>query len=147
MMPSTEQELDEFLRAFESGDYPSAQWTHGAHLAMAGGYLTRMSAAEAVPFLREKIAAYNVAQGGVNSEDSGYHESLTIFWVYLVAAHLASLDPSMSRVDKVRNVVETFTAHRDIFRGYWSFDVTKSVEARKKWVPPDLRPLPAQPRA
>lgn len=141
MIPSNDAELDEFLRGFEDGTYPVKQWTHAAHLAMAGGYLTRMSADEALPFLRERIAAYNVAQGGVNTDSSGYHESLTVFWIKLVAAHLAGLDPAMSRVDKVRSVVETFAPRRDIFREYWSFDVVKSVEARRSWVPPDLRSL------
>lgn len=141
MIPSNEAELDEFLRGFEEGTYPAKQWTHAAHLAMAGGYLTRMSADEALQFLRERIAAYNVAQGGMNTDSSGYHESLTVFWIKLVAAHLAGLDPAMSRVDKVRSVVETFAPRRDIFREYWSFDVVKSVEARRSWVPPDLRAL------
>lgn len=141
MIPSNDAELDEFLRGFEEGTYPVKQWTHAAHLAMAGGYLTRMSADEALPFLRERIAAYNVAQGGVNTDSSGYHESLTVFWIKLVAAHLAGLDAAMSRVDKVRSVVETFAPRRDIFREYWSFDVVKSVEARRSWVPPDLRSL------
>ena len=141
MIPSNEAELDEFLRGFEEGTYPVKQWTHAAHLAMAGGYLTRMSADEALPFLRERIAAYNVAQGGMNTDSSGYHESLTVFWIKLVAAHLAGLDPAMSRVEKVRSVVETFAPRRDIFREYWSFDVVKSVEARRSWIPPDLRAL------
>lgn len=141
MIPSSEAELDEFLRGFEEGTYPVKQWTHAAHLAMAGGYLTRMTAGEALPFLRERIAAYNVAQGGVNTDSSGYHESLTVFWIRLVAAHLAGLDPAMPRVEKVRGVVETFAPRRDIFREYWSFDVVKSVEARRTWVPPDLRAL------
>lgn len=141
MMPANEAGLDAFLAAFEQGTYPGEKWNHAAHLAMAAGYLTRMSAAEAIPFLRERIAAYNVSQGGQNTDTSGYHESLTVFWVKLVAAHLAGLDPAMSRVDKVRSTVETFAPVRDIFRGYWSFDVVKSVEARRQWVPPDLRPL------
>ncbi len=141
MIPANQAELDDFLRGFEDGTYPVKQWTHAAHLAMAGGYLTRMSADEALPFLRERIAAYNVAQGGVNTDSSGYHESLTVFWIKLVAAHLAGLDAAMLRVDKVRSVVETFAPRRDIFREYWSFDVVKSVEARRSWIPPDLRPL------
>lgn len=141
MIPATEADLDEFLRGFEQGTYPVRQWTHAAHLAMAGGDLTRMSAAEAVPFLRERIAAYNVAQGGQNTETSGYHETLTVFWVKIVAAHLAGLDSSLSRLERVRSTVETFAGQSGLFREYWSFDVVKSREARHGWVPPDLRPL------
>ncbi len=141
MIPATEAELEDFLRGFEQGTYPVRQWTHAAHLAMAAGYLTRMSAEEALPFLRERIAAYNVAQGGANTESSGYHESLTVFWIKLVSSHLAALEPGMPRIAKVRSTVDTFAPQRDIFRRYWSFDVVKSVEARRTWVPPDLQPL------
>ncbi len=141
MIPSTENELEDFLRSFENGTFPSSQWKHAEHLIMAGGYLTRMRAEEALPFLRERIAAYNVVQGGQNTDSSGYHESLIVFWIRIVAAHLATLDPAMPRIDKVRSVVETFSARRDIFREYWSFDVVKSVEARRQWIEPDLRRL------
>ncbi len=143
MILEAEAELDEFLRDFETGAFPASRWDHRAHLAMAAGYLTRMTPAAALPFLRERIKAYNESQGGRNTETSGYHESLTVFWIGIVARHLEGLDPRLSRVEKTRSVVETFGAQRGLFRAYWSFDVVASVEARAKWIPPDAAPWPA----
>lgn len=105
---------------------------------MAAGYLTQMDVATALPLVRERIRAYNLMVGGENTETAGYHESLTVFWLRVVGAHLAGLDAAMSRLDRVRSVVDAFGGRRDLFQSYWSFDVVKSVEARREWVPPDM---------
>lgn len=137
----SEASLDVFLRGFEEGSYPKAEWTHRAHVIMAAAYLSRMSPEQALPVIRERIKAYNLAQGGENTETSGYHESLTVFWIAVVSRFLGGLDAGIVRLEKVRRAADYFGARRDLFKAYWSFDVVTSVEARRGWVPPDSRPL------
>ncbi len=47
----------------------------------------------------------------------------------------------MPEFEKVSAAANEFALRRDIFKSYWSFDVVKSIEARREWVPPDLRNL------
>lgn len=131
---ASEESLSEFVAAFEAGTYPGAQFHHGEHLALAACYLIQ-NETTATARTRTNIRRYNEAQGGKNTDDAGYHETLTLFWLALVRANLA---PHTPRLEAVRRVVDTFAPCRDLYRDYYSFDVLKSREARLSWVSPDL---------
>ncbi len=74
----TESELDEFISQFLAGTLPKSAWTHAAHVAVTAAW-TRENPATALDRLRAAIPRYNEATGGQNTEDSGYHETLTCF--------------------------------------------------------------------
>ena len=80
----TEESLDRFIAAFEDGTWPIANWKHGHHLVMATCYVFAHGRDEALERARVNIPKYNEAQGGKNTEDSGYHETLTVFWIDVV---------------------------------------------------------------
>lgn len=132
-----ETALDRFLRDFEAGVLPKEQFGHRAHLAVAACYLLTHSDDEAYRLVRKNIRAYNEAVGGKNTEDAGYHETITIFWLRVVRR---ALPEGAGRLEAVRGVVERFGERRDLFREYYSFDVLKSREARRGWVAPDRQP-------
>lgn len=138
----SEEALSDFLECFERGTWPKPEWTHAAHIALAGCYLIRYSDDEATDRARRGIQHYNQCVGTINSDHSGYHETLTLFWLALVRARLRQLDAGTARIDAVRTLVAEFAPQRDLFREYYSFDVVRSVEARRSWVPPDAKPLP-----
>jgi len=48
----------------------------------------------------------------------------------------------LPRLETVRALVGELGPRRDLYKGYYSFDVVRSVEARRSWVPPDVKPLP-----
>jgi len=133
----TEESLDEFISAFEAGTWPAAEWKHAHHLVMAACYVMKYGRDQALNRARSNIAAYNEAQGGRNTEDSGYHETLTVFWIDAVTRALPS---GKSRLEATRHIIETFAPQRDLWREFYSFDVVKSREARKVYVAPDLSP-------
>ncbi len=85
---------DQFLEQFEACTYPYAHWTHRAHLRVAYCYVTRYGLADAIPKVTAGIRAYNQSQGIVDTPTSGYHETMTIAWLYLVAAMLAEYGPT-----------------------------------------------------
>ena len=132
----TEESLDRFIAAFEDGTWPIANWKHGHHLVMATCYVFAHGRGEALARARVNIRKYNEAQGGKNTEDSGYHETLTVFWIDVVTRAIPS---EKSRVEAVRSVVSALAPQRDLWREYYSFDVVKSREARAVYIPPDLR--------
>jgi len=137
----TEQALDELFSAFEAATYPHSEWRHGAHLAVAGCYLTAHPPDEALNRMRGGVRRYNELVGAGNTEDSGYHETLTRFWMHVAAAFLASRPAAETRAEKVTALVNEYGSKRDVFKQYWSFDVVKSRQARRDWFPPDAKPL------
>jgi hypothetical protein len=131
----TELSLNRFIAAFEDGTWPGSNWKHAHHLAMAVCYVMTYGRDEALNRARVNIKRYNEAQGGKNTEDSGYHETLTVFWIDRVAA---TIPAGASRVEAVRHVIDILAPQRDLWREYYSFDVMKSKEARAAYIAPDL---------
>lgn len=135
---STEATLDALITGFENGTWPKAQWTHAAHLTVGACYI--LDGDTALDRLRANIPRYNVSQGGANTEDSGYHETLTCFWHGVILDFIGSLPEGFDRLATARTVVTEFAPKRDLFRQYYDFDVVNSREARARWVPPKHGP-------
>ncbi len=131
----SENELAAFLAAWESGTLPKEAFTHAAHVAVAACYTWQRTPREALPLLRERIRAFNEAVGGKNTEDAGYHETLTHFWAEVVGQFVAGR-PS-TRLEAVRQAVERFGPTRDLFKTYYTHDVVKDRVARREWVAPE----------
>jgi hypothetical protein len=131
-----EHSLTAFIEAFENGTYPKESWTHQAHVVMAAHYLTSYPICEATRIIRALIPAYNVAQGGKNTDESGYHETLTIFWIWVVAGYLASLPEGMPRLKMIGAAAERFGQESAYHRRFYGHNVIGDVEARRVWVPP-----------
>lgn len=134
--------LSAFLQAFEEGTWPKSAWNHAAHLAVGTCYLLAYSEHEATDRIRRGIRHYNECAGIVNSDHSGYHETLTKFWLHVLKSRLRQIPPDQARVTVVKSLIEELAARRDVFREYYSFDVVRSTEARRNWIPPDVKPLP-----
>jgi hypothetical protein len=138
--PSTEIEIDEFLAAFEAGKLPKERWTHAAHLAAGASYVYMLGRDAATEHIRVCIPRHNESVGTQNTESSGYHETITVFWVR-VLAQLHDSREWESRSEFVRAAVEQFAGQRSLFREYYSFDLVGSTEARRRWIAPDSQPL------
>jgi hypothetical protein len=140
---ASEQAFTEFLDAFEKGTLPKPIWTHGAHLAVGTWYLVTFPEDIAIGRVRTGIRHYNECVGTGNTADSGYHETLTLFWLGIIVGQLSELPGARGRLTlqekltAVRLVVERFAGRRDLFKQYYSFDVVASREARARWFPPD----------
>ena len=132
----TEASLAAFIAGVEDGTYPKAMWTHQAHVVMAAHYLTTYTVPEATRIIRARIPAYNVAQGGKNTEDSGYHETLTVFWIWVVAGFLATLPEGTPRLRMIGAAAERFGGEAAFHKKFYGHNVIGDTEARRTWVPP-----------
>jgi len=139
---ANEEHLSGFLKAFEHGTWPKTDWTHAAHIAVAGCYLFEYPLEIATDRIRLGIRHYNHCTGTRNTDHSGYHETLTVFWMAIVKAHLDQLPLKTPRLEAVRAVVKELGPQRDLFKEYYGFDVVRCVEARRAWMEPDLKALP-----
>jgi hypothetical protein len=138
---ATPESFDAFLHGFENGALPKPEWTHGAHVASAANYLFGSTVKVVLPQMRARISAYNLSVGGANTTTSGYHETLTRFWLVIVAEFLRQRQPQ-SRIEAARQAVAVFGEARTLHTLYYSGDVVKDPAARLGWRPPDLLPLP-----
>ncbi|MBX7221216.1 MAG: hypothetical protein K1Y36_14805 [Blastocatellia bacterium] len=126
------------MHGFETGTWPKERWTHGAHMVMALWYVLRTTEPETTVTVRENIKRYNEAVGGKNTDTSGYHETITIFWIWAVRnLFLAKEDPATPLVELAHKVIEF--GDRSLPLHYYSREVLFSVEARRTYVPPDIK--------
>jgi hypothetical protein len=139
-LPTTEEGIDAFLARFENGSLPKEQWTHGAHILGGSCYVHRLGEAAALDHMRVCVRRYNEAVGGQNTETSGYHETVTAFWIKLLHAYLLTKQP-VGRAEFAAMTIAHFVPQRDIYRRYYDFDVVASTEARARWVQPNLQSL------
>jgi len=150
---------DQFLEQFEACTYPYAHWTHCAHLRVAYCYVTRFGLAGAIPKVTAGIRAYNRSQGIVDTPTSGYHETMTIAWLHLVAAMLAEYGPTgaVSADSPPLLGLDAPPSHefleaqpqlreKKLLRLFYSRARFCSPEAKYDFVPPDLAPLPGAAR-
>src|SRR5260370_28612552 len=92
-LPGTEVEIDAFLAAFEGCTLPKERWTHGAHLLTGACYVHGLGQAAALEKMRVCVRRYNESVGGKNTESSGYHETITVMWIPLLAGLLPETGP------------------------------------------------------
>lgn len=140
MLPTTEPEIDKFLAAFEAGTLPKERWTHAAHLLTGACYVHALGETAAIDRMRLCVKRYNVAVGGQNTKTSGYHETITIAWIKLLARLLRECEP-IDRSAFAALAVTRYQGDRSIWERYYDFDLVSSVEARVTWIPPTLAQL------
>jgi hypothetical protein len=135
-------EIARLLSGFEDCSLPKPLWTHRAHLAVALYYCERLPHDRALELMRDGIRRYNLATGGANTEGSGYHETITRFYVWLVdyCVRTGKLEGG-DLASRVNALVARYGA-RDLPLQHWSRERLMSVEARREWVEPDLLGLP-----
>jgi hypothetical protein len=70
----------------------------------------------------------------------GYHETITRFWMELLANYLRLCPPAASLLSKVNGALQQF-ASKEVLFSYYSRDRVMSDAARTAWTEPDLRPI------
>jgi len=121
---------------------PKADWTHAAHFAAALWLLRHRPELPLEVRMPPLIRAYNEATGVANTDDGGYHETITLASIRAARAFLADHTASRPLHEIVDLLMATSLGHRDWLLAFWSGERLFSVEARRRWVEPDLRPLP-----
>jgi hypothetical protein len=132
----SERTLEEFIDAWERGTLPKKSWTHGAHVGVAAYFAYEYPAEALVRVMRLGIRHYNLASGGANTEDNGYHETLTRFWASEVG-NLVCSGRFGSRLEAARAALARFGECSGHFRKFYNFDVLGNRRARREWVAPD----------
>ena len=133
--------LEQFVCDWERGVLPRSRWNHVAHITIIACYAFDCECDSERSYQRMKagLLNYNRNVGIRDTEDSGYHETLTRFWTNLVSGFVRAGQFS-SRLEAVRGAVKAFGSERDHYRWYYSFDVKGDRRSRREFVAPDRQP-------
>lgn len=136
----SDDEVVELVRAFESCTLPRDRWNHRAHLTVALWYAARLEREAALDAVRRGIHRLNEACGVVSTPTSGYHETITRFYMRVVG-HFVEREREGGWAERANRLLERYGEKRLPLRHYTESRLM-SPAARAAWVEPDLAPLP-----
>jgi hypothetical protein len=128
-------EIENLVRAFETCETGADDFKHPDHLAVAVWYLETLGREATVERMRSALMRF-LDHHGVDKKQ--YNETMTIFWIDVVAEKLNDIGPGVSLVQKCNEVVESMNG--GLVLEYYSAERLWSDEAREKFVSPDLKP-------
>jgi hypothetical protein len=136
----TFDEIEHLISAFESCSLPRESWNHQAHLTVGLWYLVRHEKREATALIRRNIQKYNRAHGIVKTKTSGYHETITLFFIRVVSKYLSEACTNNSIVELLNGLIDSY-GDKNLPLVYYSKERLMSCEARTRWLEPDLKSL------
>jgi hypothetical protein len=130
---SSETEISELVRAFETCEIHPAEFKHYQHLTVALWYLKQLPYEAAIENMRGGIQRLAAAYG-----KTGYHETITMFWLQIVHDFLQEADSCATIFDLANEVAGKY-GQKNVLAEYYSDEILASVKAKNEWVEPDLK--------
>ena len=140
MEPTSVKDITELVMKFSQRTLPKAKWTHQAHLLVGLWHNLHHDFDTALEMVRTKIKAYNTSVGTLNTDDSGYHETLTIFWMIVTKSYLLKY-PSLPQEEACHRFLQSNCASRNHPSVYYTKECLFSRNARKRWINGNLRKI------
>ena len=141
--PPAHRDLDDeaLIDAFESLSLDRDAWVHRSHLRVAVIYLGRFGFDGALEHMRQRIQSFNRAKDIKDSKTTGYHETLTVAWLRVIADALDVMSrPPANSIEFLRQNQQLLD--KTLLRRHYSSDRMLTDEAKRQFVEPDLEPLP-----
>lgn len=134
---------DDLVRQFEDCTLPADLWTHRAHIRVAFVYLRKYGFDEAVERMRKGLYAYIEARGVEDGPTTGYNETTTVAFMYLVHAMMTQYGREFPTPD-ADSFCDTHPQllNSQVLRLFYSPERRTHPDAKHKFVEPDLTPLP-----
>ncbi len=129
-------DIQNLVTAFDNCTLKHSEWNHAAHLTIALWYLKSYEQ-DAIKRIREAIQKYNTAIGIQTTQNSGYHETITLFWIRIVQDFILVAEEK-SILQLANELVSKYNQNLPL--QYYSRELLMSWQARVNWVEPDLKP-------
>ena len=84
----TNSNITILVTKFSNKTLPFTEWNHRAHLIVGLWHNMNYNFDHALELVKSKIKEYNISVGTPNTDDSGYHETLTIFWMLVTKIYI-----------------------------------------------------------
>jgi hypothetical protein len=108
---------------------PKSRWTHEGHLLACISLVRRHGAAEALRIMRAAIPPYNEVTGVANTTTGGYHDTITVYYVWAV-------DRLVAEGASTSAILRHPSVERESLLRWWDRSTLMSPAARAGWVPP-----------
>lgn len=136
---TSNNEVHEFVRAFEACEISPSEFKHCAHIAVALSYIKEMPLEDATNKMRSSLLNF-LRHHNVNHDV--YNETQTVFWMKLLN-HLSSTQYSSPNLyECINSIVKSRYASKMPIEAHYSEATIRSKDAREHWVAPDLLPTP-----
>lgn len=135
MIYKTDGEVKLLVKAFEERTLPKDEWTHAAHLTVGLYYCLNCPFAVAKNWLSDGIHWLNDAHGTSNTETSGYHETLTMFWLLTIEEFVGKTKGS-GLAELANSLISSCDSKLPL--KFYSRELLFSTEARARYIEPDL---------
>ena len=142
MVPSSLAEIMEIASGLRDRTFTAARFHHREHCLATAYYLKAEPQTDWRRELPELIRRYNESMGGANTEDAGYHETITQFYLDAIEDFLKrrsgeSIEAACTALLASRIASGNFALE------FYSRERLFSREARRCYLPPDLKPFRA----
>lgn len=136
------KDAEQLIKGFDECKLPKEEWTHEAHL-IGGLWALANFGENALPEMRVRIRRFNESVDGVNDDENGYHETLTVFWLWAIKEMFADEEGKVYwNQDAIDDLLFDETlADRNLWLEFYSKDRMMSVAARRDYVTPDLNEM------
>ncbi|HEX5703190.1 MAG TPA: hypothetical protein VFX97_08340 [Pyrinomonadaceae bacterium] len=132
----TDDEIHALVSAFEACSFHPAEFRHYQHLTVALWYVWHLSPDEASLKMTKGIRRLSETYGKM-----GYHETITLFWLRIVANLVAEHRANMS-LSETANALIDRCKDKDLIAQFYSDELLATDKAKAEWVEPDLKALP-----
>ena len=137
MFYRSDEEICRIIKGFEERTLIKSEWTHAAHLTVALFYCVVHPFGIAKNLMSDGICWLNDKHGTANNDSSGYHETLTVFWLRTVANFVSENGEERSFFTLANKLL---AEHSDasLPLKFYSRERLFSKTARKIFVEPDF---------
>jgi hypothetical protein len=132
---NSDEEIRNLVESFEACSFHPSEFRHHQHLAVALWYVRHLSPEEAVTRMTSGIRRLAEAYG-----KSGYHETITLFWLRIVSNFAAKADTG-APLAAVANQLIACCDNKNLIFDYYSAELLETPRAKAEWVEPDLKEL------
>lgn len=142
MIYKTDKEVNLLIKAFEERTLAKSEWTHTAHLTVGLYYCFHHPFGVAKNLMRDGIHWLNDTHGTPNTDSSGYHETITIFWLETTAKFLEENKAEKSLAILANKLTASFNNSK-LPLAFYSYELLFSPKARAQYIEPDLVDKPS----
>jgi len=139
---TTDTAIDGLAARVLDGSLPHGEWTHAAHFAFALWLIRHRPEAAGAEDFRRIIVALNERHGTPNTDNSGYHHTITVASLGAAALVLADCPAGAPLHAVLAKLLASPFGRSDWIFAHWSREHLFGVAARRGWIEPDLVPLP-----
>ena len=132
----TDDEIRALVSAFEACSFHPSEFRHYQHLTVALWYVWHLSPDEAIAEMTKGIRRLAETYGKM-----GYHETITLFWLRIVANFVAEHRGKTS-LTAIANALIDRCNDKDLIDQFYSAELLATDKAKAGWVEPDLKALP-----